>query len=306
MYKILFVHKGSNYKQGRSETRSSEPCFGSIWTSSLPASLLSQHYCEVLPDHLLISQGDRKGLIYVIISVVSGTGFANSFFQQILRPYLSALGLENYEVVQTQSDRTITELTHSKLLEDARLGVPQTIILLSGDGGLMDIVDMFYHAPDKVLLAPPTIALIPTGTGNAMASSMGLLDSPSSALRALLRGSKRFLPVLEASFTPGSRFVIEEGQNRAPISKNSNIGEYQINPKVYGAVVASWGVHAALVADSDTVEYRRFGADRFKMAAKELLYPSDGTSTHTYQGKITISVIDDENGSKKTQSMDQN
>jgi hypothetical protein len=47
-------------------------------------------------------------------------------------------------------------------------------------------------------------------------------------------------------------------------------------------------MHASLVGDSDTAEYRKHGVERFKMAAKEALYPADGSPPHPYKGKISI------------------
>jgi diacylglycerol kinase family enzyme len=52
--------------------------------------------------------------------------------------------------------------------------------------------------------------------------------------------------------------------------------------------VCSWGMHASLVADSDTAEYRKFGVERFKMAAKEALYPADGSAPHAYKAKVSV------------------
>jgi diacylglycerol kinase family enzyme len=53
-------------------------------------------------------------------------------------------------------------------------------------------------------------------------------------------------------------------------------------------VVCSWGLHASLVAMSDTAEYRKHGLERFKMAAEQVLKES-----HQYQGKISIRTKDD-------------
>lgn len=47
-------------------------------------------------------------------------------------------------------------------------------------------------------------------------------------------------------------------------------------------------MHASLVADSDSAEYRKFGIERFKMAAKEALYPSDGALPHAYSGRVKV------------------
>lgn len=74
---------------------------------------------------------------------------------------------------------------------------------------------------------------------------------------------------------------------------------------MYGAVVASWGLHAALVADSDTAEYRKFGSERFKMAANELLHPSDGSAIHRFMGDISIGVSGDSDSGSNSPDMPQ-
>lgn len=53
-------------------------------------------------------------------------------------------------------------------------------------------------------------------------------------------------------------------------------------------MVASYGLHATLVADSDTTEYRKHGDKRFGLIAKDLLFPEDGASPHAYKAKVTL------------------
>ncbi|KAL4981320.1 ATP-NAD kinase-like domain-containing protein [Aspergillus falconensis] len=230
--------------------------------TALP-TVLSKHLLTEVPGHL-------NNDCHVVISTASGTGTARVLFG-ILQQLLAWIGLIHYKVHETQSAQTITELCHSLFIPQAEAGVTQTIVLLSGDGGLCDIIDAFHGTP-KDIRSIPNIALIPAGTGNAMASSIGLMAHPKTALMALLRGKPLPLPVFVATFSNGARYVQD----------NSRV------PRIYGGVVASWGIHASLVADSDTVEYRKFGADRFKMAAKELLFPSDGSEAHKYSGTITL------------------
>jgi diacylglycerol kinase family enzyme len=95
--------------------------------------------------------------------------------------------------------------------------------------------------------------------------------------------------------------VLDEGRKRAPVDLLSD-GPHQI---IYGAVVASWGLHAALVADSDTAEYRKFGSERFKMAAKELLHPADGTAPHRFQGQITMTTSDAQTGEQSERVLEE-
>ncbi|GKZ40061.1 hypothetical protein AbraIFM66950_002142, partial [Aspergillus brasiliensis] len=211
-------------------------------------------------------------------------------------PLLSYVGVTDYELHKTESTQTITELCYERFIPRAKQRLPQTIILLSGDGGLTDMIHAF-HSTLESLLVPPTIALIPTGTGNAMANSIGLLAYPTAGLVTLLQGTPTSVPTFVAKLSPGARYIVDEGRERLPITRNSaSVHEYA---KVYGGVVASWGLHAALVADSDTVQYRKFGADRFKLAAKELLYPSDSTEPHKFSGIVTLFKLDDQGRSKR-------
>lgn len=123
------------------------------------------------------------------------------------------------------------------------------------------------------------------GTGNALFHSIYRRSPPSQALglRSLLHGTAKPLPTFKANFSPGARILRNEGQDTVPLgSKNA----------LYGAVVASYGFHATLVADSDTVEYRKHGSARFQMIAKDLLFPEkvgeEEPSPHAYKAKITL------------------
>lgn len=271
LYSVLFFRKSNP-----EDATSNEFHLEKIDINSLPEELSS--FVSEIPSHLRCE--DEQPIVQVVVSVGSGTGRAKPIFENALRPLFRYIGLESYELHETKSAQTIIELTQTKFLERAQNGVPQTIILLSGDGGLIDVLEVFYKSKKDIGVSP-NFALIPCGTGNAMASSIGLRSGSVPGLSTLLRGSPSPLPVFAAKFSPGSQLVIDEGRQRADI----DTGTYHT---LYGAVVASWGLHAALVADSDTSEYRKFGADRFKMAANELLYPSDGTSPHQFNGKITL------------------
>ncbi|KAF4215794.1 hypothetical protein CNMCM5878_007783 [Aspergillus fumigatiaffinis] len=282
-YNMLYL------RNGRKEATSVPPgdcgsSLASIQLVSPPSTILSRYFCADLPQHLKPSV-DQAIDLHVIISTPSGTGKAKNFFKNVVQPFLAHIGLTEYEVHETQSARSILELCQSRLIGRAKLGFTQTIILLSGDGGLNDIVDSF-HGAVGVSLVPPNVALIPMGTGNAMASSLGLLSRPTAGLTVLLKGSPKPIPTLVANFSPGAQYVTDEGHTLIPMF-DSSMTQSSVN-SIHGVVVASWGFHAALVADSDTSEYRRFGAERFQMAAKELLFPSSGVETHRYKGNITL------------------
>lgn len=305
-HRILFLK--SKEEQTQDQDQENTPMhLGKIDISTPLPPALAPFQTEI-PSHLKSQQGAEP--IQVVISTKSGTGTAKSIFNDLVQPLLEGLGL-TYQSHETQSAQSIISLSEKQFLPRASAGVDQMIILLSGDGGLIDILDVFYRSDNLKestanggvqRMAVPNIALIPCGTGNAMASSIGLRSGPASSLKALLKGKPVSLPVFAARVSPESMIVTEEGSGRAPIptapapvdTDVSDAGAGNVSQQVmYGAVVASWGLHAALVADSDTTAYRKFGSERFKMAAQELLYPSDGSESHRFRGKITITTRTD-------------
>ena len=79
---------------------------------------------------------------------------------------LAELGLrDSYQVHKTTSEKSITELAESTFLPKAKSGIPQTLILLSGDGAVVDIVNVFHSAhltaDEESRFVKPTIGLIP-------------------------------------------------------------------------------------------------------------------------------------------------
>ena len=262
--------------------------FEAIEATGLSTSLEEQHSCDSLPPHLQSSALEDQNNIHVVISTRSGTGLAEAFFEDVVRPLLSALSLDGrHEVHRTTSAKTVSELAESIFLPRARSGIAQTIVLLAGDGAIVDLVNVFHscHMNDKEKdsFVKPTIALIPMGTGNAMANSAGINSDATHGLRHLLRGSPQEIPTFKATFSPGAELLVDEGEKSEQLPLEGGSG----NGFMYGAVVCSWGLHASLVADSDTTEYRKHGSDRFTMAANALLSPPDGSSPHAYQGKVT-------------------
>ena len=132
-----------------------------------------------------------KNEIHVIVSTLSGTGKAPSYYYDTLLPFLESWNLPHSKH-ETESSKTITNLAKSTFLPQAAHGIKQTIILLSGDGGVVDLVNAlasdktsYQNAREKNYF-PPSIILIPMGTGNALAHSSGVSKDP---LGVLLNGT---------------------------------------------------------------------------------------------------------------------
>lgn len=219
--------------------------------------------------------------LQVVVSVASGTGQAKDIYEKALEPLLQRLLPNQYDAYFTTSADSVRELTLNRFLLAADAGQQQALLLLSGDGGLVDILNVLSSEEHSPKYRSPDVALVPIGTGNALANSSGILDS-TFGLKTLLRGQAQQLPAFRASFSSGARYLVDEARQEEALQSIAGVAT------AFGCVVCSWGLHAALVADSDTKEYRKFGAERFKMAAKENLFPSDGSLPHAYRGKISI------------------
>lgn len=223
---------------------------------------------------------------HVILSIDSGHKKAESFFTDVVAPILDLVqpgGLKNIEEHVTQSETSILELTRDIFFPKANKGLPIRIILASGDGGIVDLVNGLQAESPSLNYVAPEIVLLPLGTANALYHSINAGQSNTWGLSALSSRTAKPLPTFTATFSPGARLLVDEARREKELPKNDK-GENIL----HGAVVLSWGMHASLVADSDTTEYRKFGIDRFKMAAKEALYPSDGSLPHPYKGKVSV------------------
>jgi diacylglycerol kinase family enzyme len=222
---------------------------------------------------------------HIILSIGSGHRKAEIFFKEVVAPILDHAGIKDSRVHTTRSETSVLELTRDTFLPAAIDGKPIRIILASGDGGIVDLVNGLLAQPHSETYVPPEVVLLPLGTANALYHSINSASNGSNTwgLEALSSTTSKPLPTFTATFSPGSRLLIDEARKEEKLN-NAN--------QVHGAVVLSWGMHASLVADSDTTEYRKFGIDRFKMAAKEALYPADGSLPHPYRGKVSYLTQD--------------
>ncbi|KAK9367067.1 ATP-NAD kinase-like domain-containing protein [Lipomyces kononenkoae] len=215
-----------------------------------------------LPSYL----DSRCAQITVVNSLTSGTQIGQDVYDKLLHPLLQTLSIE-HEYIPTSSASTISEFGAS--LSTKETGLPRTIILLSGDTSIHELVNSLMPIS---LTETLTLVLIPTGTGNALMTSLSR-GTVASAVFGLLHGKLRPLNPFYVAFPVDSKEVIPPtvrdpaGKVIALETPDSSSGTC----KIFALVVASWAIHAALVGDSDSPEYRKLGNDRFKIAAQENL-----------------------------------
>ncbi|KAK9237984.1 ATP-NAD kinase-like domain-containing protein [Lipomyces kononenkoae] len=223
---------------------------------------IQKYLLPSLPSHL----DSRRSHITVVNSSTAGTQKGKQVYDKLLHPLLQTLDIA-HEYIPTTSASTISELGVS--LSTNEPGLPRTIVLLSGDTSIHELVNSL--APIS-LTQTITLALIPTGTGNALMTSLSR-GTITSAVFGLLHGNPRPLNPFYVAFPSDSKEVIPptvnnpDGKIVALETPDSSSGAR----KIFALVVASWAIHAALVGDSDSPEYRKLGNDRFKIAAQENL-----------------------------------
>jgi hypothetical protein len=103
----------------------------------LPEAFLDRYLLKDLPAYLLTEH------IHVLISTLSGTGLSPAFFDEVLHPLLRAIGLADsrYRVIRTNSAESVKKFAKSTLLAAANRGEKQTVLMLSGDGGMVDTIN---------------------------------------------------------------------------------------------------------------------------------------------------------------------
>ncbi|KAF4343100.1 diacylglycerol kinase catalytic [Fusarium beomiforme] len=271
--------------------------FSTLKADQIPPELKS-HTVAGLPPHLKHGPANEHGVtrqVDIIVSIKSGIGQAPKVWQDVLMPLCTSIaggGTDElpYRAIYTESSKTIQEYANQLWTPDERLKA-RTIVLLSGDGGVVDLLN--GSEGNEVPENPPTIALLPLGTGNALFHSTHkpLYSDPSPSplvlgLRTLFKGVGADLPIFRASFSSGSHIVkfTDKSKEESSAHSTSQLQKQETSiTHLQGAIVASYGFHASLVYESDTPEYRVHGDKRFHMVAEGLLKES-----HPYAAKVSI------------------
>lgn len=176
----------------------------------------------------------------------------HDIFSDLLGPLFREFGI-HYVYVATTSADTLKESAQS-------FTSSSTVTLLGGDTSLHEFVNALPLV--KKDLNSIRFAVVPTGSGNALANSVGLL-SPVLAIQRLFLARGH-------DFKPLSTFRIQFP-----------------HVSLQAIVVASWGLHSALVADADTPEMRARYEDaslRFQHAARSNL--NDLLQVYRSQGRL--------------------
>lgn len=118
---------------------------------------------------------------FVIVNPAAGKGRARRAWNT-LRPSLQSAGLRFEEVLEERPRQAVP------LAEQAARDGYDVVVAVGGDGTVHEIINgLMRGRPDH----PPTLAVIPGGTGNDFARGVGIPKNPAAAADLLLNGTRR-------------------------------------------------------------------------------------------------------------------
>lgn len=126
--------------------------------TNLPQECLEDYLVKNLPTYLQAAETK----IFVLISTLSGTGLAPDFYDAVLHRILDSIGLPqtSYTLIRTDNADSVKDFASSTLLDGANQGRKQSILMLSGDGGMVDTINGLLESRDKSRWASLHIAFV--------------------------------------------------------------------------------------------------------------------------------------------------
>lgn len=268
-----------------SASRAVEPDFES------PLEYISASEFEIILSYLL------EMPLIVIYNPVSGDRTATKLTTDTIIPLLATHNVTPDKVAATEYVGHAGELLLSFIdsLATSTSTEPVTLVLVSGDGTLQEIVNALHGARSKREASLPSlrIALIPGGTGNALhstffppSSTTPTTDSEPTllaSLRSFLSATPRLIPLTfsqaSISSSPPAQSALRN-PHKFPITASSKSGASS-DVEAISVVVTSTALHAAILHDSEALRASVPGIERFKLAAEQ-------NATTWYRGSVNL------------------
>ncbi|KAF9917903.1 hypothetical protein BX616_010909 [Lobosporangium transversale] len=191
-------------------------------------------------------------------------GHAQSYFkeniQQILIELAQSFGIRSTHTGGSEEVHATSSAVHSS-------SATLRIMVLGGDGTVHEIVNGILtglvESPliTDVFRPKVVLSVVPTGTGNAIATSLNI-TTVQTAVDRFLAGNSTPLRVIQVSKQAHEAVKTDSANNNNGHLLSSVPPRWE--PHVYTVVVNSFGLHCATVHDADG--FRFLGNERFKVA----------------------------------------
>lgn len=194
-------------------------------------------------------------VVRIISNPASGDGAASGFVNKHVIP-LIAQHVPKYELFETTGPGAAEEYARQAIQQhqhdaaDSR--EPAVFIVAGGDGTVHELVNGIGESSQS---HPVHLVLCPLGTANALYSTLFPLDPSIPETEYRLQGVRAYVA---GRFTP------------VTVTKTSLYTAANEHVKsVYGVVVTSTALHAAILHSADRLRQTVKGIERFKVAAEE-------------------------------------
>ncbi|KAF9128300.1 Sphingosine kinase 1 [Mortierella sp. GBA39] len=169
--------------------------------------------------------------ILLLVNPNGGVGKAKRISDTVVKPMLQLSGLTVKEQY-TEYGRHAVDIAAKVDLDEV-----DSLVVVSGDGVLHEVVNGLLSRPDWDRARKTSIGIVPAGSGNAIAASLGIVSQLVATL-TVVRGETSKLDIFSLS---------------------------QLNrPRIYSMLSFSWGMMAD--ADIESDNYRWLGPLRFDVA----------------------------------------
>ncbi|KAI8806461.1 ATP-NAD kinase-like domain-containing protein [Cladochytrium replicatum] len=217
-------------------------------------------------------------VFWIVVNPVSGKKLAEEILESAVKPsllesgfaevnsplgVLSATSSRQFFPIHTTYRGHAAEFVRQHIREwDDKVQVCLTIICMGGDGTIHEVVNALYYSTVQV---PPNISLqlgvVPCGSGNALATSLGVF-SAEEGIRRILSGTSRPLNVASVHVTDAPQ---EDEAGCVPVLSPEEANRTLV---AHTFCVVSWGLHAQIVKISEL--FRFMGPRRFFYVAVTL------------------------------------
>lgn len=141
---------------------------------------VQEHIHGVVPMHIIRPPHTRRYCI--CINPHSGTRTSKHIYDTIVKPFLDLMEVEYTSVFTTEPGHA------SIIAKQLNLSSVDVLLAISGDGLLFELVNGLLHRPDREAAQQLPLAIVPAGTGNGLALSLGY-TGPMDAIQRIVFGS---------------------------------------------------------------------------------------------------------------------
>ena len=157
---------------------------------------------EITPTytHPLVEGGERRRLL-VVVNPIGGSGRGEEIFRELLKPMLEDAGTPHEMIVTTGPGHAETV---AKTFNVQQVGA---IAVVGGDGLFGEFLNGMNAREDRLAALSLPLGVVPAGSSNCLACSVGLRQ-PLSAAFSIARGHTKPLDVLKVSLAAANRVIL--------------------------------------------------------------------------------------------------